>query len=180
MTVERMEEDVRAAFPGGAIQHVQLLEYGDDPEIEPGQTGIRVFINQGPPRPGVEPGHEVLHRFRRANQQAVSQLHHKLPAVGWIEFRLGGEQLTAEHGPSLRTRFDRADTPPGETMAELTSVMTRLGPEDLATVDTLIAAGIATSRAEILRWAIGRIREHPAYAQIKDRVHEITDLKAQF
>jgi hypothetical protein len=58
--------------------------------------------------------------------------------------------------------------------------MTRLGPEDLATVDTLIAAGIATSRAEILRWAIGRIREHPAYAQIKDRVHEITDLKAQF
>jgi len=59
-------------------------------------------------------------------------------------------------------------------------VMTRLGAADLATVDTLIAAGIANSRAEILRWAVGRIREHPAYAQLQDRVHEISELKAQF
>jgi hypothetical protein len=42
------------------------------------------------------------------------------------------------------------------------------------------ATGIAGSRAEILRWAVGRIREHPAYAQIHDRVHEISELKAQF
>jgi len=26
----------------------------------------------------------------------------------------------------------------------------------------------------------GRIREHPAYAQLQDRVHEISQLKAQF
>ncbi len=58
--------------------------------------------------------------------------------------------------------------------------MTRLGPSDLATVDTLITAGIATSRAEVLRWAVARIREHPAYAQIQQRVNEITELKAQF
>ena len=51
---------------------------------------------------------------------------------------------------------------------------------DLATVDTLITAGIATSRAEIMRWALGRIREHPAYAQLQERVHEIDELKAQF
>jgi hypothetical protein len=38
----------------------------------------------------------------------------------------------------------------------------------------------AGSRAEILRWAIGRIRENPAYARIQDRVHEISELKAQF
>jgi hypothetical protein len=38
-------------------------------------------------------------------------------------------------------------------------------PADLAAVDTLIAAGIAGSRADILRWAVSRIREHPAYAQ---------------
>ena len=42
------------------------------------------------------------------------------------------------------------------------------------------APGIAGSRAEILRWAVGRIREHPAYAQIHGRVHEISKLKAQF
>ena len=42
--------------------------------------------------------------------------------------------------------------------------MTRLGAADLATVDTLIAAFIANSRAKILRWAVGHIREHLAYA----------------
>ena len=41
------------------------------------------------------------------------------------------------------------------------SVHTRLGPADLATVDAVIAAGIASSRAEVVRWAIGRIREDP-------------------
>ena len=29
-------------------------------------------------------------------------------------------------------------------------------------------------------WAVGRIREHPAYAQLQQRVHEIDELKAQF
>ena len=57
---------------------------------------------------------------------------------------------------------------------------TRLGAADLATVDTLITAGIASSRAEVLRWAIGRIRENPAYAQLQDRVHEINELKTKF
>jgi hypothetical protein len=43
-----------------------------------------------------------------------------------------------------------------------------------------LAAGIGGSRAEILRWTVSRIREHPAYAQLQDRVHEISQLKAQF
>ena len=41
-------------------------------------------------------------------------------------------------------------------------------------------AGIANSRAEVLRWALGRVREHPAYSQLQERVHEIDELKAQF
>jgi hypothetical protein len=44
----------------------------------------------------------------------------------------------------------------------------------------LITAGIASSRAEILRWAIGRIRENPAYAQIQQRAREISELREQF
>ena len=69
---------------------------------------------------------------------------------------------------------------PSQVSDELTPVMTRLGAADLRTVDTLITAGIANSRAELLRWAIGRIRENPAYTQIQERVHEIGELKAQF
>jgi hypothetical protein len=53
-------------------------------------------------------------------------------------------------------------------------------PADLETVDALIVAGVATSRAEVLRSAAGRIRENPAYAQLQERVHEIDELKAQF
>jgi hypothetical protein len=54
-----------------------------------------------------------------------------------------------------------------EASEEFTPVMTGLGPADLAPVDTLITAGIAASRAEVLRWAAGRIRENPAYARLQ-------------
>jgi Arc/MetJ-type ribon-helix-helix transcriptional regulator len=71
-------------------------------------------------------------------------------------------------------RSDVTDAVPG-----LASVHTRLGAADLATVDALITAGIATSRAEVMRWAIGRIRENPAHAQIQARAREISKLKDQ-
>jgi hypothetical protein len=57
--------------------------------------------------------------------------------------------------------------------------MARLGPADLATVDTLITAGIVNSRAEGLRWALSRLREHPAYAQLQPQTHENDELKTQ-
>jgi hypothetical protein len=56
--------------------------------------------------------------------------------------------------------------------------MTRLGPADLAAVDTLITAGMANSRADAVRWAVGRIREHPAYPQLQERVCDIDEPKA--
>jgi hypothetical protein len=79
---------------------------------------------------------------------------------------------------------------------ELTPVMARLGPVDpwtrgpvdpwtrgpvdLETLDALIAAGIVASRAEAIRWALARIRERPAYAQLRARAYEIGRLKAEF
>jgi Arc/MetJ-type ribon-helix-helix transcriptional regulator len=180
MTADHIDQEVRSAFPQGSIEQVQMLEYGDDPEIEPGHTGIRITAVQAPPRSGAESGHETLRRFVQANREAVRKLRREQPSIGWIEFRLGGEQPTSEHGPVIRTGAGWKDTPPREASAELTSVMTRLGPEDLATVDTLITAGIASSRAEVLRWALSRIRKHPAYSQIQARVREISELKAQF
>ena len=47
-----------------------------------------------------------------------------------------------------------------------------LGPADLATLDTLITAGIAASRAAAARWALARIREQPADAQLTGRARE--------
>ena len=63
---------------------------------------------------------------------------------------------------------------------DLTPVMTRLGPVDLETLDALITAGIAGSRAEAVRWALARIRERPAYAQLRERAAEIERLKTEF
>lgn len=60
------------------------------------------------------------------------------------------------------------------------TVRTKLGPADLATVDALITAGIASSRADVMRWAVARIRENPAYAQLQEWVREISELSAQF
>jgi Arc/MetJ-type ribon-helix-helix transcriptional regulator len=58
--------------------------------------------------------------------------------------------------------------------------MARLGAEDLETLDTLITVGIASSRADAVRWALARIRERPAYDQLRARTREIEELKSQF
>ena len=39
-TIEReIDQEVRARFPGTAVRQAVLLQYGDDPEIEPGPCG---------------------------------------------------------------------------------------------------------------------------------------------
>ena len=67
-----------------------------------------------------------------------------------------------------------------EAMPDFTRVATLLGPADLAAVDALIMAGVAASRAEVLRWAVGRIRENPACTELQGRVRDIDELKTQF
>jgi hypothetical protein len=180
---DRIEEQLRSVFPQGAIARVQVLEYGDDPAVEPGETAIRAFIDRAGRPQSKEADAETVKAFKDSNQQVLMKLRDQLPRfIGWIEFRPDGPgDAPRPGGPILRIgeRTRRAATPE-EASEELTAVMTRLGAADLATVDTLITAGIANSRAEVLRWAVARIRENPAYAQLQDRVREINELKAQF
>jgi len=72
-------------------------------------------------------------------------------------------------------RSDVADAVPG-----FASVHTQVGPDDLATVDALINAGIGSSRADVMRWAIGRIRENPAFTQILVKAREVNQLKERY
>jgi len=58
--------------------------------------------------------------------------------------------------------------------------MVRLRTEELDTVDTLITAGIAGNRAEAVRWALARIRERPAFEQLREHTREIERLKTDF
>jgi len=178
-----IEQQLRSVFPEDAIARVQVLGYGDDPEVEPGDTAVRVYIPRSDRPEGEEADEEIVKAFEEANHALIKKVREKLPHfIGWVEFRADGPgDVAGRHGPVLKMggRGGRARAF-DEASEELTPVMTRLGPVDLATVDTLITAGIANSRAEVLRWAVGRIREHPAYAQLQDRVHEINELKAQF
>jgi hypothetical protein len=58
--------------------------------------------------------------------------------------------------------------------------MARLGPADLETLDILITAGIAPTRAEAVRWALARIRDRPAYQRLLERTRELEEIKSQF
>jgi len=172
----RIEQLVRSAFADGEIDRVAVLEYGDDPEVGPGETAVRIFINLAG-QPKDKSGHANLHTFHEAHRSQMHQVREQLrPVAWWVEYRTGDEAKPG--GGRLRNLL--RDPEPAEVAGELTPVMTRLAPADLATVDTLITAGIATSRAEVLRWAVARVREHPAYAEIQQRVNEISELKAQF
>jgi hypothetical protein len=68
----------------------------------------------------------------------------------------------------------------GGPAGTLTPVMARLGAAELEIVDTLISAGIAANRAEAIRWALTRISERPAYAQLRERTREIERLRTEF
>jgi hypothetical protein len=184
----RLEKHIRSVFPADTIGRVSVLEYGDDPAVEPGDVGIRVTVARVGRPEGQEEDERIIDAFKDAHDERINGLREKLPRfVGWIEFH-------AEHGDGTEDEADQAVRGPVLKLAigdgrapsfdvgaeELTPVMTRLGTADVATVDMLITAGIASSRAEALRWAVGRIRENPAYEQLQQRVSEINDLKNQF
>jgi hypothetical protein len=47
-------------------------------------------------------------------------------------------------------------------------------------VDTLITVGIASSRADVLRWAVARDPGEPGLPQLRNLVEEIDRLKTKF
>jgi hypothetical protein len=163
-----------SAFPEGTFTQVDVLEYGDDPGVEPGETAIRAFVDRGGQPAGTfQDDEEVMRTFEEANSQTITELHRggRLSSVAWVQLipdtpdrRAPGAVLWGFPSTFMGLRSDVTDGVRG-----FTDVRTRLGPADLAMVDALITAGIASSRAEALRWAIGRIRENPAYTQMQGR-----------
>ena len=167
---QQIDGEVNKRFPG-AVRRVAVLQHGDDPVIEPGELLVRVII-EAPE--GHDAQQQALEAFDQAQRAAIGQFRDDLPAL------LRG---------TVRLEFRTSDTSDCPLMllearalerGELTPVMARLGPADLETLDALITAGIAASRAEAVRWALARIRERPAYAQLRERAREIERLKTEF
>jgi len=182
--LERLQEQfsrlVRERFPGAPIERVALLQYGDDPEIEPGQVLGRVYMAARDERGAREQAMEDFHHAHREPMRELRRDLDRLPGVGLLEFVVGTDEEadSCDRGPRMRLAAKMTVSPGGE--GPLVPVMARLGPADLETVDVLITAGIAANRAEAVRWALARIRERPAYAQLQQRAREIEELRTQF
>ena len=171
---------VTTRFPGAPVVRTEVLQYGDDPVIEPGELLVRVILESEEGQEGQE---RAVHAFEAAHGPAVREFHRDLmaalPETGRLEFCPAGD---TGHGPRMVLRGRPGGSLEDRALAggELTPVMARLGPADLETLDALITAGIAGSRAEAVRWALARIRDRPAYAELRERAREIERLKTEF
>jgi hypothetical protein len=183
-SIEReIEDEVHKRFPGDVIKRAVLLHYGDDPEIEPGELWVRVFL--GADRP--EDYEQILMAFERDHQAAIEEflleLVAKLREIRLVEFTFSNNPVTSEKddGPCNRMEFGQrlVDLQAWE-LGEATHVPAHLGPAGLETVDTLIMAGIADDRADAIRLVLPRFREQPEYEQLRERVREIDRLGTEF
>src|SRR5471030_2373178 len=99
-----VEKQLRSVFPDDAIARVQVLAYGDEPTVEPGETAIRVFIPRSGRPEGKEADEDIVKAFEEANRALIKELREKLPRfIGWVEFQPDGPGGAARpHGPILR------------------------------------------------------------------------------
>jgi Arc/MetJ-type ribon-helix-helix transcriptional regulator len=172
-TVEReIDQEARARFPGTAVRQAVLLQYGDDPEIEPGDLWVRVLLDE-PDEPDDDWG-PVLTAFEQDNETAIEQfrgyLAAKLREIIEVEYVFCNNPVNFDgDGPRGGMPVAQRLSDIGEwEHGEATFVLVALGPAGLETVDTLITAGIAATRAEAIRWAVDRVREGPAYRRLGD------------
>lgn len=180
---DQFVHDVHERFPDAPITRVEVLRHGDDPEVEPGQLIARLVIDVQADEPERLRAFESFHRqYGEAFHDLRRELD-KLAAPVLLQFVAGGGPAGPGGitGPRIQLLHGGpGPCGPGPDGPELTPVMARLSREDVATLDTLIAAGIASSRAEAVRWALARIRERPAFEQLRAHTREIETLKSQF
>ena len=176
---ERLERGAEAELNrqcgDGTVQKVEVLQYGDDPVIEPGQAMVQVILT-----PTGEDPETTLHAFEKAHSGAIENLRktiaRTMPSIGRVQFALPPQPGERGHPVISMSVGPQDRTAPGRS---LTPVMARLDPLDLEVLDALITAGIVPNRAEGVRWALTRIRERPAYTQLREHIGKIDELKAQ-
>src|ERR1700722_6007431 len=169
------EEELNRQCGDGTVQKVEVLQYGDNPGIEPGRAVVRGIL----PPTGQDP-EEALHAFERAHGGAIEDLRktiaRAMPSIGRVQFTLPPQPGERGHPVISMSVGPQDQTTPGRN---LTAVMARLDPRDVEVLDALITAGIVPNRAEGVRWALTRIRERPAYTQLREHIGKIDELKAQ-
>ena len=178
-----IDAEARERFPGGAVRQAVLLQYGDDPEIEPGDLWVRVLLAADGPGDYQRSVQAFQHDHQAAIEEFAGYLARTLREIRLVEFTPEKTVGRDGHGPRFHMLISQrlADARAWE-LGELTQVdmHTTLGRSGLETLDTLIMAGIADTRADAIRWALDRIRERPAYERLRERIREIDQLRNEF
>jgi len=170
----RLDEQVREYLPDGGVQRVVLLQYGDDPQVEPRGLLIQVFVEETVEARSWPAWHREHDARIRELLQGIAE---NLPGPGYLElFWSGADGHKGQSRHRLGTHSDDA----ASSERDLTPADLRLGPADLETLDALITAGTAASRAEAVGWVLARIRERPAYPRLSERARELNQLRAHF
>jgi hypothetical protein len=178
-----LETEANELFPGW-LRRVELLQRDEAPMIEPGQLMPRLVFKDPAdrlqdPRPDPRKVAKAARTFKLAIGPGLNQFRDDLlerwPQIRYIEVMQEDDSGQRTAG-NVRFVEDGREAVDGE----FTHVMVRLKTPELDIVDTLIAAGIAGNRAEAIRWALTRIRERPAYEQLREHTRDIERLKNEF
>jgi hypothetical protein len=180
-TEREIDAEARERFPGGAVRQVVLLQYGDDPEIEPGDLWVRVLLAADGPDDYERSVQAFQHDHGAAMEGFAGHLATTLREIRLVEFTPEKTVDRGGHGPryTLLVSERLADARAWE-LGEFTQVDMHATLGRSETLDTLIMAGIADTRADAIRWALARIRERPAYERLRERIREIDQLRRDF
>ena len=173
-----IERAANKLFPG-RMRRVELLQHGDAPMIEPGQVMPKLVFAS--PAGLHDPNAPLRDRreFKLAVGSRLNQFWDNL-LRRWPEIRHVELMFEDDSGQRVDSTVQSLEDGRVAADGEFTHVMVRLRPAELDIVDTLIAAGIANNRAEAIRWTLTRIRERPAYEQLREHTRDIERLKSEF
>jgi hypothetical protein len=178
-----LETEANELFPDW-LRRVEVLQHDDAPWMELGQLMPRLVFKDPAdrlrdPHPDPRKVAKAGRTFKMAVGPGLDQFRQDLlerrPQIRYIEV-VREDDSGQRTGGNVRFVEDGREAADGE----FTHVMVRLKTAELDIVDTLIAAGIANNRAEAIRWALTRIRERPAYEQLREHTRDIERLKNEF
>jgi hypothetical protein len=164
----------------GWIRRVELLQHDDAPWMEPGQLMPRLVFKDPADRvrdPHPDP-RKAARTFKLAVAPGLNQFRNDLLSR-WPEIRYIEVIREDDSGQRVDSTVRFVEDGREATDGEFTHVMVRLKMAELDIVDTLIAAGIASNRAEAIRWALTRIRERPGYERLREHTRDIERLKSE-
>jgi len=151
-----IEAEATRLFPG-SVRRVEWLRYGDAPIIEPGELVPRFVLTEPRSGRGRPEPREALKAFQTDHGPAIKQFGHEL-GQRWPEIRHIGVAFEDGDGHG-RGGMIQALNEHGPAQRDAVAVTVVLTAAERETADALITAGIASSRAGALRWALTHLRE---------------------